>query len=222
MLDNTINQEAPPYIHQKSNKMDIKPFKINIPDEELSLLQHKLKLARIPPNYTDWRDDNNIDSNFIRKTVDYWLNEYDWREEEAKINQIPQFATQIDVSDGFGTLDIHFAHSRSSKPDAVPLIFIHGWPGSFLEVTKGLKRLNDEGFHVVAPSLPGYGFSSYPRKAGFDLRKVAEVLQKLMLRLGYDQFVVQGGDWGSHISRIIGLQYPKNALAVHTNMVCLN
>lgn len=199
--------------------MTVSPFKISVPDDELSLLQQKLKLARIPPTYTDWRDDNNIDSGFIRKVVEYWLTQYDWRAEEAEINKIPQFTTEIDVSDGFGPLNVHFAHSKSSRPDAVPLIFIHGWPGSFIEISKGLERLNEAGFHVVAPSLPGYGFSSYPRKPAFDLRKVAEVMQKLMLRLGYDQFVVQGGDWGSHISRIIGLQYPENALAVHTNMV---
>lgn len=203
---------------------DIKPFKINIPDEELTLLQQKLQLARIPPTYTDWRDDNAIDAALIRKTVNYWLTEYDWRAEEAKINQIPQFTTPIALSDsdGFGSpLDIHFAHAKSSTPDAVPLLFIHGWPGSFLEVAKGLERLNGAGFHVVAPSLPGYGFSGYPRKGGFTLWKVAEVLRKLMLRLGYERFFVQGGDWGSHISRILGLTYPENVLAVHTNMVSL-
>jgi len=196
----------------------IAPFKIGIPEEELSLLQQKLKLARIAPSYTDWRDENGLDSTFIRNIVDYWRTEYDWRSEEAEINKIPQFMTQIEVSDGFGSLDVHFAHSQSSKQDAVPLIFIHGWPGSFIEVSKGLKRLNDEGFHVVAPSLPGYGFSGYPKKKGFDLRKVAEVLQKLMLRLGYEKFLVQGGDWGSHISRCIGILYPENTLAIHTNM----
>jgi pimeloyl-ACP methyl ester carboxylesterase len=198
--------------------MSITPFKIAIPDSELTLLGQKLQLSRVPAPSTDWLDDNGISAAFLHKTVSYWLNTYDWRAEEAQINLIPQFTTQIDVSDGFGTLDIHFAHSRSARADAVPLIFIHGWPGSFIEVTKGLGKLNEAGYHVVAPSLPGFGFSGYSRKEGFDLTRIAEVLVKLMLRLGYEKFVVQGGDWGSHISRIIGAMYPENALAVHTNM----
>jgi pimeloyl-ACP methyl ester carboxylesterase len=98
-------------------------------------------------------------------------------------------------------------------------LFVHGWPGSFLEITKGLALLNDAGFDVVAPSLPGYGFSSYTEKKGFDLRRHAEVLNRLMLKLGYERYVVQGGDWGSWITRTLGLLYPQHVSALHLNMV---
>lgn len=151
-------------------------------------------------------------------TVDFWRNKYNWREEEARINELSQFKTPIEV-DGFGTLDIHFVHSKSSGPDAVPLLFLHGWPGSFLEVEKILPGLNKAGYTVVAPSLPGYGFSSYTDKAGFKHVQHAEVMHKLMVRLGYEKHVVQGGDWGALIVRCIALKYPESVKALHVNMV---
>lgn len=202
--------------------MTITPFQVHIPDNELSLLKQKVKLVRIPDSLEGNSDDNGITSSWIRETLDYWLSAYDWRAQEAEINKLPQFTTQIDVSDGFGSLDIHFVHSKSSNPKATPLIFIHGWPGSFIEIERGLRRLNEEGFHVVAPSLPGYGFSQYPKKQGFNLQYVVEIFQKLMTKLGYDKFVVQGGDWGSHVSRLLATRFPDKVLAVHTNMVSDN
>lgn len=169
----------------------------------------------------NWQDDNGITIPSIQGLVKFWLEEYDWRAEEALINEkLPQFMTKIEVDDGFGTLDVHFVHSKSKKDRSTPLLFVHGWPGSFIEITKGLDRLNEAGFDVVAPSLPGYGFSSYSRKEGFDIRKHAEVLAKLMTRLDYQYFVVQGGDWGSHITRAMGLLYPERIRAIHLNMVC--
>lgn len=154
----------------------------------------------------------------ISDTVQFWRESYDWRTEEARLNEMPQFKTSIDV-DGFGALDIHFVHSTSSVSSAIPLLFLHGWPGSFFEIRKALPELNKAGFHVVAPSLPGYGFSSYPDKAGFKHIHHAEVMQKLMLKLGYNHYVVQGGDWGAFIIRCLALMYPDNVEAVHTNMV---
>ncbi|KAI9842728.1 MAG: hypothetical protein M1830_007753, partial [Pleopsidium flavum] len=121
-----------------------------------------------------WREDNGVPPELIHDTVQFWLKTYDWRAEEARLNELPRFETPFEVDDGFGTLDIHFVHSTSSVADATQLLFLHGWPGSFMEIIKGLPLLNKAGFHVVAPSLPGYGFSSYTDKAGFDIRQHAE------------------------------------------------
>lgn len=126
--------------------------------------------------------------------------------------------TEIDV-EGFGTLDMHFVHSKSSQANAAPLLFVHGWPGSFAEVEKILPKLNEAGFHVVAPSLPGYGFSTYTVKEGFKHSQHAEALHKVMLKLGYDRYFVQGGDWGSLMVRSVALRYPEHVKALHCNMV---
>ena len=192
---------------------------IHVPNSELELLSRKLALVRLPNFNVNWREDNGIDPKVVADTVQFWRDVYDWRAEEAKLNKLPQFKIPIEVDDGFGTIDLHFMHSTTAAVDAVPLLFIHGWPGSFIEITKGLPLLNKAGFHVVAPSLPGYGFSSYTEKKGFDIRKHAEVFQKLMQKLGYEKYVVQGGDWGSHIARTVALMYPENVKAVHQNMV---
>lgn len=134
------------------------------------------------------------------------------------LNKLPQFKCPIEV-EGFGTLDMHFVHSESSANAPIPLLFLHGWPGSFSEVRKALPILNEAGFHVVAPSLAGYGFSSCPQKAGFKLGQDAELMHNLMLKLGYHNYVVQGGDWGSHITRKMALRYPEAIKAAHVNLV---
>lgn len=154
----------------------------------------------------------------INELVDFWRGSYDWRKEEARLNQYPQFRTPIAVH-GFGELDVHFVHARSSKPNPIPLLFLHGWPGNFSEIYKAIPSLNDAGFDVVSPSLPGYGFTSYPDGAGFKHVQHAEVMQKLMQRLSYNQYVVQGGDWGAFIVRCMAIMYPDNVKALHTNMV---
>lgn len=121
----------------------------------------------------------------------------------------------------FGSLEMHFLHSASQNPSAIPLLFVHGWPGSFIEVTKILPMLHQAGFHVVAPSLPGYGFSTCPERSGFDNNRDAEALHKIMLKLGYSHYVVQGGDWGSDIARNLGKMYPEAVKAVHINHINL-
>lgn len=135
------------------------------------------------------------------------------------LNKLPQYKCKVKA--GSGTLDMHFLHCTSSSPSAIPLLFVHGWPGSFLEVAKILPRLNDAGFHVVAPSLPGYGFSACPEEAGFDNEKDAQAMHQIMLKLGYDRYVAQGGDWGSDIARNLGRLYPEAVRAVHINHVNL-
>jgi len=155
--------------------------------------------------------------------VDHWINNYNWRTHEAKINALPQFTLPIPVDD-FDLLKIHFVHQRSSSPTAIPLLFIHGWPGHFHEVSKILPLLTSpaagqQAFHVVAPSIPGFGFSSNPDRKGFNITKVAETFNKLMIALGYETYVAQGGDWGSSISRMLGVKYPGNCRAVHVNLL---
>ncbi|KAK5234248.1 glycosylphosphatidylinositol anchor biosynthesis [Exophiala xenobiotica] len=202
--------------------MAITPFKIDISDSELDLLSRKLELARLPTNIANeqWGEDNGVTVNRVSETVKFWRESYSWRKEEARLNEMPQFRTPIDV-DGFGTLDIHFVHSTSPSKGAIPLLFLHGWPGSFSEIQKALPRLHQAGFHVVSPSLPGYGFSSYPDKKGFKHVHHAEVMHKLMSRLGYKQYVVQGGDWGAFITRCLGIMYPESVKAIHMNMIMM-
>ena len=156
--------------------------------------------------------------------MDHWLNHYDWRVHEAELNTLPQFTLPIRV-DGFDTLEIHFVHQTSPRKDAIPLIFIHGWPGHFNEVSKILGPLTNppeegtQAFHVVAPSIPGFAFSSNPTKKGFNIGKIAETFNQLMISLGYNEYVAQGGDWGSSISRVLGVNFPQNCKGVHVNLL---
>ncbi|EHA45862.1 epoxide hydrolase domain-containing protein [Pyricularia oryzae 70-15] len=210
---------------------EIRPFKIKISDEELDNLNKRLDLARIPDNIDDveWDEENGVTVDFIRRTVSHWRNGYSWREHEAKLNEMPQFKTTIKLSatnkagQTFDPVEVHFAHVKATqKPasggPAIPLIFIHGWPGNFAEVQKALPALNAAGFDVVAPSLMGYGWSSLPRQAGFNMFHHADVFHHLMVRLGYDRYVVQGGDWGAIVSRALLMQHPEHAVALHVNM----
>ena len=171
----------------------------------------------------------------IERLRNHWLHDYDWRVHEAKINELPQFTVPIQVDD-FGEMTIHFVHQKSNLEGAIPLIFIHGWPGSFHEVHKILPLLTqpekgEQAFHIVAPrsvphflrllirSLPGYCWSTNPRKKGFNLGKMAETFNKLMITLGYPKYVAQGGDWGFLIARRLAQLYPENCRAIHVNML---
>ena len=197
-------------------------YQIAIADSELDLLQRKLELTRLPSNLAgeQWAEQNNVTLQLMENTITYWHDIYSWRDEEARLNRMPQWITSIEVED-FGEIDVHFVHSLSSSPNAVPLLFLHGWPGSFQEITKALAKLNAAGFHVIAPSLPGFGFSSCPIKAGFKHKQDAEVMHKLMLRLHYSDYVVQGGDWGAMIAWTLALSYPGSAKALHVNLLSL-
>lgn len=197
-------------------------YQIAIADTELDLLQRKLELTRLPSNLVgeQWAEQNGVSLKLMEDTIGHWRDHYNWREEEARLNQMPQYITSIEVED-FGVVNVHFVHSLSSSTNAIPLLFLHGWPGSFQEVSKALPKLNAAGFHVVAPSLPGFGFSSCPDKAGFTSRQDAEVMHKLMSRLHYSGYVVQGGDWGAMIAWTIAHSYPHSAKAVHVNLLTL-
>ena len=165
-----------------------------------------------------WNEDNGVTVQTIGDTLDYWRTKYDWRKEEALLNAMPQYHCEIDCGH-FGTINVHFVHATASQGTSIPLLFLHGWPGSFAEVRKILPLLTKAGFDVVAPSLPGYGFSSYPEMAGFKHEHTAETMLRLMGVLGYQSFCVQGGDWGSDIARTMGIRYPESVKAVHLNFV---
>lgn len=198
--------------------MSVQTHTVSVPELSVQDLRQRLSLAKFPSQLDGadlWHFGTPVGE--IQRLAKYWQDGFDWRKAEAKINLLPNFMTTISTAD-FGNLDIHFVHQPSSNADAVPLLFCHGWPGSFLEVSKLLPLLKED-FHVVAPSLPNFGFSSGVTKAGFTLARYAETLNKLMLKLGYNTYATQGGDWGFCITRALGLLYPQHVKASHINLI---
>ncbi|KAL1744507.1 Alpha/Beta hydrolase protein [Schizophyllum fasciatum] len=202
------------------------PFSINISDEQIALLRSKLDLAIFPDELDDAGWDYGAPQRDITRLVEHWKNSFDWKKQERLINAaLPQFTRNIEV-EGHGTLNIHYVHKKSEVEGAIPLLFVHGWPGSVLEVTKILPLLTQKGpatpsFHVVAYSLPGFGFSEAAKKRGFGVGKMAEVGHKLMLALGYNQYGARSGDWGFWITQRIATDYGvKHCMAWHHNMPC--
>ncbi|KAK2591904.1 hypothetical protein QQS21_010402 [Conoideocrella luteorostrata] len=200
------------------------PFKIAVPDAAIKRLKDKLAVSDLPDEVdfsNDWaygapRDD-------VQRLAKYWKDGFDWRAQEARLNaELPQFKTTVNV-EGFGSLCVHFVHKTSPRPGSIPLLFCHGWPGHFMEVAKILPLLTDaaegQSFHVVAPSLPNFGFSDAVKQRGFSIPQYAEVCHKVMLALGYNKYVTQGGDWGFIITRMIGIRYPTHCLASHINYI---
>ncbi|PHH90057.1 hypothetical protein CDD83_4629 [Cordyceps sp. RAO-2017] len=201
----------------------VRRFQIDVPDAAIQRLKDKLALASFPDEVgfsNDWAYGAPLAT--VKRLAARWRDGFDWRQHEAHLNKMPHFRAEVPV-DGFGALDVHFVHQRSSRPGSIPLLFCHGWPGSFVEVAKLLPLLTEPGqgpsFHVVAPSLPNFGFSDGVSKPGFSIPQYAETLHKVMLTLGYDKYVTQGGDWGFVITRLMGIQYPDHCLASHINFV---
>ncbi|KAJ6498715.1 Alpha/Beta hydrolase protein [Mycena vulgaris] len=201
------------------------PFKISIPDASIDRLHQKLKLTTLPDELDGAGWEYGVPLADVKRLVARWRDGYDWRHHEAELNAaLPQFTRIISV-EGHGALTIHYVHQRSEIPGAIPLLFVHGWPGSFLEARKivsllSAKSADHPSFHVVVLGLPGYGFSEGPSTMGFDIPQYAEVGNKLMLALGYNEYATQGGDWGFPITRTIALVYgEKHSKAWHTNMV---
>jgi len=199
----------------------ITPFTLAVPRAELDDLNRRLDSARWPDRETvgDWTQGSPLER--VKALCDHWRNHYDWRRIEARLNALGQYKTQIDG------LDIHFLHVRSPHPDAMPLIITHGWPGSVMEFMKVIEPLTDptayggsarDAFHVVAPSLPGYGFSGKPSQTGWGVPHIAGAWITLMGRLGYDRWVAQGGDWGAAVTTAIGVIRPPGCAAIHVNM----
>jgi pimeloyl-ACP methyl ester carboxylesterase len=204
-----------------NNNEEIRPFRVNIPESELKDLRHRIKNTRWPDKETVADDSQGVQLETMKKLAEYWAHDYDWRKAEKKLNSYPQFMTNIDG------LDIHFIHVRSTYKNALPVIITHGWPGSIIEQLKVIGPLTnptayggseEDAFHVVIPSLPGYGFSGKPTQPGWDPVRIANAWITLMNRLGYNEYVAQGGDWGNAISEIMGLIEPQGLLGIHTNM----
>ncbi|KAK7183743.1 hypothetical protein DPSP01_004375 [Paraphaeosphaeria sporulosa] len=197
-----------------------KRFEIDVHVEELELLHKKLQFARLPigDSESTWGEDNGITVAFMRSLIEYWLQEYDWASEKRRINELPQFNVKIELGD-WGIFDIHFVHAPCEKKTGIPLIYLHGWPGNFTEVQNILEPLRSAGYHVVAPSLPGFGFSSYATKQGFKNWHSAELLHRLMIGLGYERYVVAGGDWGAMIASSMVRLYPEFIQALHLTNV---
>ncbi|KAJ7093431.1 Alpha/Beta hydrolase protein [Mycena belliarum] len=200
------------------------PFVISVSSTELDVLKQKLDATRFPDELDDAGWAYGAPLADLQRLVSRWRDGYDWRKHEALLNaELPQFTRDI-VVDGFGTLNIHYVHKKSASENVIPLLFVHGWPGSFIEARKITPLLtavqpDRPSFHVMAMSLPGYGFSEGPHKKGFGVAQYAEIGNKLMLALGYSKYVTQGGDWGSVITRKIATLYGgKHAKAWHTNL----
>jgi pimeloyl-ACP methyl ester carboxylesterase len=199
----------------------IRPFRINVPEEQLVDLRRRIAATRWPDKETVTDASQGVQLATIQKVAHYWQTEYDWRKIEARLNALPQFVTQIDG------LDIHFIHVRSKHENALPLIVTHGWPGSIIEQLKIIDPLTNptahggsasDAFDVVVPSLPGYGFSGKPTAPGWTPVTIARAWATLMQRLGYTRYVAQGGDWGNAVSEVMALQQPPGLLGIHTNM----
>jgi microsomal epoxide hydrolase len=197
------------------------PFRIDVPEAVLKDLEERLARTRYPSEIESSGWDYGTNLAYLKELVDYWRTSFDWREQERKLNQLPQFLTTID------DVEIHFVHVRSSHPDAIPLVLIHGWPGSIFEFTKVIGPLtepmkfggrSEDAFHVVALSLPGFGFSGKPRVRGYSPRRIAETVAELMARLGYTRYGAQGGDWGGAIVRQLGLFDPSHLIGLHSNL----
>ncbi|KAK5120924.1 hypothetical protein LTR85_005708 [Meristemomyces frigidus] len=200
-------------------------YQISVPGEKVAALEKKLSQATFPDELEGAAWDYGAPLSEVKRLTTFWKDSFNWREQEAKLNALPNFHQSITV-DGFPELDIHYVHQPSESLDAIPLLFCHGWPGSYLEVAKMLAALKESGngvsFHVVAPSLPNFAWSEGPKKTGFGLKQYAEVNHRLMQSLGYEKYVTQGGDWGFYITRAMGLLYPEYVLASHVNMIRAN
>jgi pimeloyl-ACP methyl ester carboxylesterase len=202
--------------------LDVRPFRVNISDEALADLRRRIAATRFPGKETVADQSQGVQLATIQELARYWATEYDMRRLEKRLNALSQFTTEIDG------LDIHFIHVRSKHEDALPLIVTHGWPGSVVEQLKIIEPLTDptahggraeDAFHLVIPSMPGYGFSAQPSTPGWNADRIARAWDTLMKRLGYGRYVTQGGDWGAFISEVLQRQAPEGLLGIHINFL---
>lgn len=206
---------------QDRNVNAIKPFTISVPDDVLRDLRERLTRVRLPEQLEGTGWDYGVELDYFKNLVAYWRDKYDWRIHEKELNGFNQFITEIDG------LPIHFIHVKSKEKNAMPLVLVHGWPGSVYEFHKIIGLLTDpvahggkaeDAFNVVCPSLPGFGFSGKPRDPGWSVSRMSEVVAKLMERLGYTRYGAQGGDWGSAVANWLGTWDTEHVIGVHLNM----
>ncbi|MET7764470.1 epoxide hydrolase [Streptomyces sp. NPDC005393] len=197
---------------------EIRPFRIDIPQADLDDLNDRLAHTRWPRELPGEGWSRGVPVAYLKELADYWREGYEWRRHEARLNEFPQFMTEIDGQ------DIHFLHVRSAEPDALPLLLTHGWPNSFVEFTDLIGHLTDprahggdpaQAFHVVIPSVPGFGFSAPPRETGWNMARVARIWAELMQRLGYDRYGTQGGDLGAYVAPEVAKTAPDQVIGVY-------
>jgi pimeloyl-ACP methyl ester carboxylesterase len=200
----------------------VRPFQVDVPQEKLDELRRRIDAARLPSRELVDDRSQGVQLATIQELARYWKTDYDWRKAEAKLNALPQFTTEIDG------VDIHFIHVKSQHEDALPLIMTHGWPGSVIELLEAVGPLTDptahggsaeDAFHLVLPSLPGYGFSGEPTEVGWNVGRIAKAWAELMHRLGYARYVAQGGDVGASVTDQMGRQAPEGLLGIHMNLL---
>jgi len=214
---------AAKFVSSKSSPDDeVRPFRISVPDSDLVDLKRRIEATRWPTKELVKDRSQGVQLATLGELARYWATEHDWRKAEARLNALPQFTTTIDG------VEIHFIHVRSSHENALPLIMSHGWPGSVIELLATIGPLTDptkyggtaaDAFHLVLPSLPGYGFSSEPTELGWDSGRIATAWAKLTERLGYTRYVAQGGDVGANVTDAMGRQAPKGLIGIHVNLL---
>jgi pimeloyl-ACP methyl ester carboxylesterase len=207
---------------EKSDATAVRPFRVDVPDEALEDLRRRIAAVRLPSKELVDDRSQGVQLATIQALAHYWLNDYDWRRCEAKLNALSQFKTEIDGQ------DVHFIHVKSPHEDALPLIMTHGWPGSVIELLESIGPLTDptahggraeDAFDLVLPSIPGYSFSGEPTETGWNVGRIAQAWTELMRRLGYHRFVAQGGDVGAAVTDNLGRQAPEGLLGIHMNLL---
>ena len=207
---------------EESGATGVRPFRVEVPNEALADLRRRIAAVRLPSKELVRDRSQGVQLATIQELARYWATDYDWRRCEARLNALPQFKTEIEGE------DIHFIHVRSPHEDALPLIMTHGWPGSVIELLESVGPLTDptahggsaeDAFHLVLPSLPGYGFSTEPAVVGWDPSRIAQAWVELVGRLGYARYVAQGGDQGAAVTEAMGGQAPEGLIGVHLNLL---
>ncbi len=217
-----VSGQAAPQAVNEDNEMPIVPFRVDVPQAAIDDLRSRLANTRLPDQIPGTSWEYGTERSYLEELLAYWMNEFDWRAQETRINAFDQFTTVID------DVDTHFIHQRSANPDAIPLMIVHGWPGSISEFLDIIPPLVDpaahggdseDSFHVIAPSLPGFGFSGIPAARGYNPERIAHMLAELMERLGYESYAIAGGDWGAIINRHLANHYPERLIGLHSNMI---